>query len=151
MYSAASEQETSGWLVKDGSKELELLLWAVLSHQSDPILIADDSGQCVEASAGAAKLLGVSMGKMIGESIEHLLQPSKLPQHANEGSVARVVMSCRSTTIPARRRPTPTARTTRSFTGFRPQDCSLVRGSRTRLWLHQRSNHRSTCQLPLSG
>ena len=79
MYSAASEQETSGWLVKESSKELELLLWAVLSHQSDPILIVDDSGQCVEASAGAAKLLGVSMGKMIGESIEHLLQ-RKLPQ-----------------------------------------------------------------------
>ena len=53
MYSAASEQETSGWLVNDSSKDLELLLWAVLSHQSDPILIADDSGRCGEASAGA--------------------------------------------------------------------------------------------------
>ena len=42
MYSAASEQETSGWLVNDGPKELELLLRAVLSHQSEPILIADD-------------------------------------------------------------------------------------------------------------
>ena len=42
MYSAASEQETSSWLVKDSLKELELLLRAVLSHQSEPILIADD-------------------------------------------------------------------------------------------------------------
>ena len=42
MHSAASEQETSSWLVNDGLKELELLLRAVLSHQSEPILIADD-------------------------------------------------------------------------------------------------------------
>jgi formate hydrogenlyase transcriptional activator len=81
MYSAASEQGTSGWLVNDGSKDLELLLWAVVSHQSDPILIADDSGRCVEASAGAGKLVGVPMKKMIGEFIEHILQPHKL-QHA---------------------------------------------------------------------
>ncbi len=40
MHSAASEQETSSWLVSDGLKELELLLQAVLSHQSEPILIA---------------------------------------------------------------------------------------------------------------
>jgi formate hydrogenlyase transcriptional activator len=81
MYSAASEQETSSWLVNDGSKELELLLWAVLSHQADPILIADDSGRCVEASAGAGKLLGISTRKMIGESVESLLQPNNL-QHS---------------------------------------------------------------------
>jgi len=78
MYSAASEQETSSWLVNDGLKELELLLWAVLSHQSDPTLIADDDGLCVEASSGAGKLLGISITKMIGESIEHLLQPHKV-------------------------------------------------------------------------
>jgi formate hydrogenlyase transcriptional activator len=81
MYSAASVQEPSSWLVKDDPKDLELLLWAVLSHQSEPILIADNNGQCVEASAGAGKLLGISMRKMIGESIEHLLQPNKL-KHA---------------------------------------------------------------------
>jgi formate hydrogenlyase transcriptional activator len=81
MYSAASVQDTSSWLVKDGSKELELLLWAVLSHQADPILIADDNGQCVEASAGAGKLLGISTREMIGESVESLLQPNNL-QHA---------------------------------------------------------------------
>ena len=81
MYSAASELETSSWLVNDSSKELELLLWAVLSHQSEAILIADDRGQCVDASAGAGKLLGISMRQMIGESIKQLLQPNKL-QHA---------------------------------------------------------------------
>ncbi len=78
MYSAASEQETSSWLVKDGLKELELLLRAVLSHQSDPILVADNDGLCLEASSAAGKLLGVSRSKMIGESIDHLLQPNKV-------------------------------------------------------------------------
>ena len=86
MYSTASEQETSSWLVNDGLKELELLLWAVLSHQSDPILIADNAGHCVEASSGAGKLLGLPMRKMIGESIHHLLQPNKL-QHAEAKEV----------------------------------------------------------------
>ena len=82
MYSAASEQETSSWLIKDGSKELDLLLRAVLSYQSEAILIADDSGQCVEASAGAGKLLGIPTRQIIGESIEHLLQPNELPRAA---------------------------------------------------------------------
>ena len=61
MHSAASEQETSSWLVRDGLKELELLFRAVLSHQSEPILIADDDRHCLDASSGAAKLLGLSM------------------------------------------------------------------------------------------
>jgi PAS domain S-box-containing protein len=81
MYSAASELETSSWLVSDGLKELELLLRAVFSHQSSPMLIAGDDGLCVEASAGAGKLLGLSMGKAIGASVEHLLRAGKL-RHA---------------------------------------------------------------------
>ena len=90
MHSAASEQETSSWLVNDSSKELELLLWAVLSHQSEAYPDRDnDSGQCVDASAGAGKLLGISMRQMIGESIKHLLQPNKIQHAASEGSAAR--------------------------------------------------------------
>ena len=57
MNSAASEQDTSSWLVSDGLKEMELLLRAVLSHQSEPILMVDDDRLCLEASSGAAKLL----------------------------------------------------------------------------------------------
>ena len=77
MHSAASEQETSSWLVSDDLEELELLLRTVLSHQSDPILISGD-GRCLDASSGACKLLGLSVGKMIGRSIDDLLQPSGL-------------------------------------------------------------------------
>ena len=67
MHSEASEQETSSWLVEDVVKELELLLQAVLSHQSEPVLIADRERCCVDASSGAAKLLGLSMDKIIGQ------------------------------------------------------------------------------------
>ncbi len=56
-------QETSGWLVEDGLKELEQLFRAVLSHQSEPILIADNDRCCLDASSGAGKLLGLSPGQ----------------------------------------------------------------------------------------
>jgi PAS domain S-box-containing protein len=78
MHSAASEQDTSSWLVSDGLKEMELLLRAVLSHQSPPILIVDDDRVCLEASCGAAKLLGLSTGKMTGQSMAGFIEPDKV-------------------------------------------------------------------------
>jgi formate hydrogenlyase transcriptional activator len=78
MHSAASEQETNTWLIRDGLKELELLLRSVLSYQSDPLLLADGDGHCLDASCGAAQLLGLPIGKMIGEPIDHLVQPGTI-------------------------------------------------------------------------
>ena len=78
MHSAASEQETSGWLLNDVLKELELLLQAVLSHQSEPVLIANNERCCVDASSGAARLLGLSMDKIIGQRMLDLTEPQKL-------------------------------------------------------------------------
>jgi formate hydrogenlyase transcriptional activator len=78
MNSAASEQDTSSWLVSDGLKEMELLLRAVLSHQSEPILMVDDDRLCLEASCGAAKLLALSTGKMIGQPMADFVNPDKL-------------------------------------------------------------------------
>jgi formate hydrogenlyase transcriptional activator len=77
MHSAASENETSSFLVSDGLNELELLLRTVLSHQADPILISDHDRCCVDASFGACKLLEVSMNKMIGHLIDDLVEPGK--------------------------------------------------------------------------
>jgi formate hydrogenlyase transcriptional activator len=77
MHSAASEQDTSSWLVSDGLKEMELLLRAVLSHQSEPILVVDDDRLCLEASCGAAKLLELSTGKMIGRPMTDFVKPDK--------------------------------------------------------------------------
>jgi formate hydrogenlyase transcriptional activator len=86
MNSAASMHEPSGWLVEGGLKELEQLLRAVLSHQSDPILIADDGRHCVDASSGAARLLGLSMGKLMGARIDDLLEPDKV-RYASKSDV----------------------------------------------------------------
>ena len=78
MHSAASEKETSSWLVSDCLRELELLLRTVLSHQAEPILIVDQERLCLEASSGAAKLLGLSIGKMLGRPIDDLVDPDKV-------------------------------------------------------------------------
>jgi formate hydrogenlyase transcriptional activator len=78
MHSAASEQETNSWVVSDGLKELELLLRAVLAYQCEPILVADNQRHCLEASSGAAKLLGLPVGKLIGHPIDDLLSPGNV-------------------------------------------------------------------------
>jgi formate hydrogenlyase transcriptional activator len=78
MNSAASTHEPSGWLVEDGLRELEQLFRAVLSHQSEPILIVDDSRHCLYASSGAGKLFRLSMGRLIGHRVDDLIAPRKL-------------------------------------------------------------------------
>jgi len=78
MNSAASMHEPSGWLVEDGLRELEQLFRAVLSHQSEPILIMDDSRRCLNASSGASKRFGLSIGKIIGHLIDDLVEPGTL-------------------------------------------------------------------------
>src|SRR5271170_4960711 len=83
MNSAASMREPSGWLVEEGLRELEQLFRAVLSHQSEPILIADNDRHCLYASSGASKLFGLSMGKMVGHRIDDLVEPNKLHYTAN--------------------------------------------------------------------
>jgi formate hydrogenlyase transcriptional activator len=92
MHSAASEQDTSSWLVSDGLNELELLLRTILSQQSDPILISDDDGCCTDASFGACKLLGVSMSKIVGHSLDELVGPGKHPYRAMNVLPARHAM-----------------------------------------------------------
>jgi formate hydrogenlyase transcriptional activator len=80
MHSAASTQDATGWLVRDGLKELELLFRAVLSRQSEPILIADTGRHCLDASSGAGKLFGLALGKMVGRRIDDLVEPDFQPQ-----------------------------------------------------------------------
>jgi PAS domain S-box-containing protein len=76
MTSAASAQQAAGWLVRDGLRELDLLFRAVLSHPSEPILIADDDRNCLDVSSAASKLLGLSKDKIIGHRIDDFLNPS---------------------------------------------------------------------------
>jgi formate hydrogenlyase transcriptional activator len=92
MNSAASVLDTSSWLVSDGLKELELLLRAVLSHRSEPILMVDNGSCCLDASVGAAKLLGLSSSEIIGQRVDDLALPQGV---MNEVLPGRHVLSLR--------------------------------------------------------
>ena len=90
MHSAASEHETSSCLVNDGLNELELLLRAVVCHQSESILIVDNDRCCVDASAGASQLsviLGLSDFSTFGQCPE-TLQDAPRGRGIAEGQLA---------------------------------------------------------------
>ncbi len=72
--------QAASWLVQNGPKELELLFRAIVYHPSAPILITDDDGNSKEASAGAAKLLGLPREQIIGRSIDDFAVPGSKPE-----------------------------------------------------------------------
>ncbi len=80
MDSAESPSPTADWLVENGPRELELLFRAIVYHPSAPLLIADDDGKSRDASAGAAKLLGLPREKIIGHQINEFASPGFRPQ-----------------------------------------------------------------------
>jgi PAS domain S-box-containing protein len=76
----ASLPKEDRWLTQNGPNELEKLFHAIVYHPSAPILVADDCGQCRDASAGASKLLGVSRAEIIGRQLAEFAQTSFKPQ-----------------------------------------------------------------------
>jgi PAS domain S-box-containing protein len=76
----ASQPQAANWLAKNGPKELELLFRAIVYHPSTPILIADNDGAPIDASAGAGKLLGLPREKIIGRPIEEFTPPAAKPE-----------------------------------------------------------------------
>jgi len=66
--------------VEHGPKELELLFRAIVYHPSAPILITDDDGNSKDASAGAAKLLGIPREQIIGRPIDDFAPPNLNPE-----------------------------------------------------------------------
>ena len=80
MDYAESQSPTADWLVENGPRELELLFRAIVYHPSAPLLIADDDGKSRDASAGAAKLLGLPREKIIGHGINDFASPGFRPQ-----------------------------------------------------------------------
>ena len=82
MNFAASQQEAT-WLVSDGLIALEVLFRAVLFRQSEPILIADNDRHCLDASSGARRLFGLSVGNVSGHRIDDLIEPGFHPQFAS--------------------------------------------------------------------
>jgi formate hydrogenlyase transcriptional activator len=74
LNSTAAQLQATNWLAENSTKELESLFRGIVHKTSAPILIADDQGQCRDASAGAAKLLGISRKEIIGCPIDGLIQ-----------------------------------------------------------------------------
>jgi PAS domain S-box-containing protein len=80
MGTARIQERNGKWLVESGPRELELLLRAVLYHSSQPVLIADDDRNCLDASFGAGKLFGLSRDQIIARRIDQFVEPSFQPQ-----------------------------------------------------------------------
>ncbi len=76
----ASLPRSATWLAKNGPKELELLFRAIVYNPSAPVLITDNAGASIEASAGAGKLLGLPREKIIGRQIEEFIPAASKPQ-----------------------------------------------------------------------
>jgi len=74
-----SRPQATRWLAENGTKELDLLLRAIIYHPSAPILLADNDRHYLEASVGASKLLGLPREKIIGRSLDDFAQPSFKP------------------------------------------------------------------------
>ncbi|MBE0660308.1 MAG: sigma 54-interacting transcriptional regulator [Bryobacteraceae bacterium] len=66
--------------MEHGPRELELLFRAIVYHPSVPILIADNDRNNHDASAGAARLLGLPRGKIIGQKLDDFADPGFKPQ-----------------------------------------------------------------------
>src|SRR6185503_10409555 len=80
VASVVSQAHSAAWLLENGPRELESLFRAVVYHPSVPILIADDDRRCLEASAGAAKLLGVPRAGLIGRKMDEFADPHSRPR-----------------------------------------------------------------------
>ncbi|MGA7236178.1 MAG: PAS domain-containing protein, partial [Bryobacteraceae bacterium] len=76
----ASLPKSAIWLAKNGPKELELLFRAIVYNPSAPVLITDNTGASIEASAGVGKLLGLPREKIIGRQIEEFIPAASKPQ-----------------------------------------------------------------------
>jgi formate hydrogenlyase transcriptional activator len=76
----SSLPKSGAWLAKNGPKELELLFRAIVYNPSAPVLITDNAGASIEASAGAGKLLGLPREKIIGRQIEEFIPAASKPQ-----------------------------------------------------------------------
>ncbi len=98
--SPAARLPGSKWLMERGPNELEQLFRAIIFHPSAPILITDDDRNSHEASTGAARLLGLPRGQILGHKLDDFAEPRFKPQvselwrafmsHGQQGGVLRL-------------------------------------------------------------
>lgn len=79
VASQSTQAAPADWLLEHGPRELELLFRAIVYHPSVPILIADDDRNYRDASAGAARLLGLPRNRIIGQRIDDFAAPQFKP------------------------------------------------------------------------
>ncbi len=77
---SSTKAEVARWLAEHGPRELELLSRAIVYHPSVPVLITDNEGNYLDASIGAAKLLGLPRDKIIGRQIDEFAEPGFKPR-----------------------------------------------------------------------
>ena len=80
LATGAVQTQSTRWLVENGPRELELLFRTIIYHPAEPILVADNDRNYLDASAGAAKLLGIPRDKIIGCRMGDFAAPSFTPQ-----------------------------------------------------------------------
>ncbi len=80
---ATSTSRSTAWLSEHGPRELQLLLRAIVFHPSAPLLITDDHGKTVDASVGAARLLGIPRARLLGINLDNLVPPPFTPEVTN--------------------------------------------------------------------
>ena len=70
LPSTASQPKTSNWLLENGPGVLELLFRAIVCRPSASVLLTDDDRRYRDASAGAARLLGLPLDKIVDQSLD---------------------------------------------------------------------------------
>lgn len=88
IESCVESEVSSTWLETYGVPQLEALLRVVAFHSAANILVFDESGVCLDVSAGLCRLLGALQEQVRGQEIGELLQSNSgeplLPLSGNE-------------------------------------------------------------------
>ena len=104
MNSAASVAPAGTWLADHGPKQLELLFRAIACQVSEPVLIADDHGHPIAASAGASKLPVPLLEKIVVCAVSDLAerdeQEGELPVALTDGTITEVGFIAKKDVLP---------------------------------------------------
>ena len=116
----ASQPQGTHWLTQNGPKELEQLFRSIVYHRYAPVLIADDQGNCRDASIGASKLLGLTRTQIIGRQLSEFAQHACKPRvsqlwKALEVQGEQVAAGARAGFTAGRRRNRPRLHSDRHF------------------------------------
>ena len=111
MCPAPAPSPDTRWLLENGPKELEQLVRSIVYYPSIPIIIVDSEDSSIEASVGAAKLLGRPRAELSGRKIgefgipaikAQISQQVKTVLEAGDGTRREVEITARAEVLPRR-------------------------------------------------